>query len=61
MERSSAIVVQLPEAVDKKQARKLRRELKDMFRSGNPSVIVDLSRVKKMDSEGIEGLLCFLE
>ena len=61
MESSSAIVIQLPETFDKKEARKLRRELKNMLTSGRPSVIVDLSRVKKMDFEGIEALLRCME
>ena len=61
MESSSAIVIQLPEAFDKKAARKLRRELKNLLTTDRPSVIVDLSRVKKMDFGGIEALLSCLE
>jgi anti-anti-sigma factor len=62
MESSSAIVIQLPEAFDKKEARKLRRELKNLLTTDRPSVVVDLSRVKKMDFAGIEALLnCMAE
>lgn len=61
MQRSSAIVIQLPEAFDKKEARKLRRKLKHMLASDRPSVVVDLSRVKRMDFEGIEALLSCME
>jgi anti-sigma B factor antagonist len=61
MERSSAIVIQLPEDFGKKEARKLRRELEKILGSDRPSLVLDLSRVKAMDSEGIEALLRCME
>ena len=61
MERSSAIVIQLSEVFGKKEARKLRRELKNLLASDRPTVVLDLSRVKSMDSKGIEALLRCME
>lgn len=61
MERSSTIIVKLPEVFGAKAARKLARELKSKFTNSNPHVVLDLSRVKKIDSKGLEGLLSCLE
>lgn len=61
MERSSTIIVKLPEVFGAKAARKLGRELKSKFTNSNPHVVLDLSRVKKIDSKGLEGLLSCME
>src|SRR5260370_42467791 len=61
MEIASTIMVKLPEVFGKKESRKLRRELKQQFASNRPCVVVDLSRVKKIDLAGLEGLLNCLE
>lgn len=61
MEIPSAIMVKLPEVFGVKEARKLRRELKNKLASDRPCVVVDLSRVKKMDLSGLEGLLNCME
>jgi anti-anti-sigma factor len=57
----STIIVKLPEVFGAKAARKLRRELKCKITKGNPHVVVDLSRVKKIDQKGLEALLGCME
>jgi len=61
MERSSTIVVKLPEVFGAKAARKLGRELKSKILAPDPHVLVDFSRVKKIDLKGLEALLRCLE
>jgi len=61
MERLSTIVVKLPEVLGAKAARKLGRELKMKITAPNPHVLVDFSRVKKMDLKGLEALLSCME
>lgn len=61
MDSPSAIMVRLPEIFGAKEARKLRRELKKKIGDDVPCVVVDLSRVKKIDLAGIEGLLACME
>ena len=61
MERLSTIVVKLPEVLGAKAARKLGRELKKKITAPNPHVVVDFSRVKKMDLKGLEALLSCME
>jgi anti-sigma B factor antagonist len=61
METLSTIVVKLPEVFGAKAARKLRRELKNKITNANPHVVVDLSRVKKIDLKGLEALLSCME
>ncbi len=57
MDSTSAIMIKLPESFGGKEARKLGRELKSNIPMDTPCVIVDLSRVKKIDLAGLEGLL----
>ncbi len=61
MDTASAIMIKLPESFGGKEARKLGRELKSNLSIDNPCVIVDFSRVKKMDLAGLEGLLNCME
>lgn len=61
MEMLSTVVVKLPEVFGAKAARKLRRELKSKISKGNPHVVVDLSRVKKIDQKGLDALLSCME
>src|SRR5437763_15857376 len=61
METLSTIVVRLPEVFGAKAARKLGRELKSKVTGANPHVIVDRSRVKKIDVKGLEALLACME
>jgi anti-anti-sigma factor len=51
------VVVNLPERVTAKQARTLRRDLRDQLNVDHPSVILDLSDVKEMDTAGMDLLL----
>src|SRR5262249_5524925 len=57
MDIASAIMIKLPEVFGAKEARKLKRELKNKFASERPCVVVDLSRVRKIDLTGLEALL----
>jgi anti-anti-sigma factor len=61
MENPSAIMINLPEIFGAREAKELGRELKKKINGKTPNVIVDLSRVKKMDSAGIEGLLSCMQ
>jgi anti-anti-sigma factor len=61
MQNSSAVIVRLPETFGAKEARKLKRELKDKITPASPNLIADLSRVKKIDLKGMEALLGCLE
>lgn len=61
MDSPSAIMIKLPEVFGVKEARELRRELKNKLATERPCVVVDLSRVKKIDLTGLEGLLRCME
>ena len=61
MEIPSAIMIKLPEVFGAREARRLRREWKKKLAREKPGVVVDLSRVKKMDLSGIEALLSCME
>ena len=61
MDKSSAVVIRLPEAFSATEARKLRRELKRKIMHGSVGVIVDLSRVRKIDLPALETLLSCME
>jgi anti-anti-sigma factor len=61
MDIPSAIMIKLPEVFGVREARKLRRELKNKLASERPCVVVDFSRVKKIDLTGLEGLLKCME
>jgi anti-anti-sigma regulatory factor len=57
MNNSCAILVKLPEVFGREEARKLEKELRDKITNDSPNLIADLSRVKKMDLNGMEALL----
>ena len=57
MQKLSTIVVKLPEVFGAKAARKLGRELKRKIAGADPHVVLDLSRVKKIDLKGVDALL----
>jgi anti-anti-sigma factor len=61
MDIPSSIMIKVPEVFGVKEARKLRRELKNKLTGERPSVVVDLSRVKKINLTGLEGLLSCME
>jgi anti-anti-sigma factor len=62
METPTAIMIKLPESFGSKEAKKLRRELKEQIVAADTtSVIVDLSRVKTIDTPGLEGLLSCMQ
>jgi len=61
MDTSFAIMINLPESLGAKEARKLVRELKTKIKMEPSYVILDLSRVKEMDSVGLDGLLVCIQ
>lgn len=61
MERPSTIVVKLPEFFGAKAGRKLRRELKRKLTKMDAHVVLDLSRVRNIDLEGLQALLSCME
>lgn len=61
MEKSSVIVMKLPEVFDAKKARKLRCDLARKMSVSSPVVIVDLSRLRRVDVAGLEMFLEFLD
>jgi anti-anti-sigma regulatory factor len=61
MNTQSAIMIKLPETFGGKEARRLGRELKDRMSTESPRIVVDFSRVRKMDLAGLEGLLDCME
>jgi anti-anti-sigma factor len=61
IDASLAIVINLPESLGSKEATKLMRELKMQITGEPPLVIVDLSRVTKMDCAGLDGLLVCMQ
>ena len=61
MNTQSAIMIKLPEAFGGKEARRLGRELKTRMSIETPHVVVDFSRVRRMNLEGLEGLLDCME
>jgi anti-anti-sigma factor len=61
MDTPYAIVIELPETFSTREARKLRRELKNKVLDNKPCVVVDLSRLKKIDVACLEALLSCME
>jgi anti-anti-sigma regulatory factor len=61
MNTQSAIMIKLPEAFGAKEASRLGRELKSRMSTETPHVVVDFSRVREMNLEGLEGLLDCME
>jgi anti-anti-sigma factor len=57
MDALLAIIINLPQSLGSREAKKLVRELKMQITDESPLVILDLSRVKKMDCAGLAGLL----
>ncbi|HZP17833.1 MAG TPA: STAS domain-containing protein [Terriglobales bacterium] len=61
MQRPSTIAVNLPEVFDASEARRLKRELEKKIAGSQPFVIVDFSRVKKLNVAGLETLLACMQ
>jgi len=61
MVTSFGIVINLPESLGSKEAKKIMRELKTEIKKEPPRVILDLSRVKTMDRAGVHGLLTCMQ
>ena len=61
MNTQSAIMIKLPAAFGAKEASRLGQELKRRMSTETPHVVVDFSRVREMNLEGLEGLLDCME
>jgi anti-anti-sigma factor len=61
MDRQCAMMMKLPEIFGKKQAQKLKREMATKLRNGRHSIVLDFSRVKQIDLDGLESLLQCME
>jgi anti-anti-sigma regulatory factor len=61
MDAPFAIIINLPQSLGSREAKKLVRELKMQITDEPPLVIVDLSRVTKMDCAGLDGLLVCMQ
>jgi len=57
MENTSAMLIRLPERFSRYEARTLAAEMESRLRNDQPCLIVDFSRVKQMDSDGLNMLL----
>jgi anti-anti-sigma regulatory factor len=57
LNHSFAIIINLPESLGSKEAKKLMRELKLQIKGEPPLVMMDLSRLTRMDCAGLDGLL----
>jgi anti-anti-sigma regulatory factor len=54
-------MIRVPETFGGDEARKLRRELRSKIGNHTPCVVVDMSRVKRIELDGLEGLLECME
>lgn len=57
MEKPSAVVVKLPQCFDAKGARRLRHDIAHKMAGNSPAVILDMSRLQRMDVEGLDALV----
>jgi anti-sigma B factor antagonist len=56
------MMIKLPEHVSAREARMIMDELRSELRLDRPRIVVDLSEVQRMDSEGLDMLLhCMVE
>lgn len=60
MDRKFAMIM-MPEEFGKEQAQKFRREIKTRLRNGRHSLVLNFSRVKQIDADGLEALLECME
>ena len=54
-------MIDLPESLGSREAKKMMRELKAEIKKEPSCVILDLSRVKRMDCAGLHGLLVCMQ
>jgi anti-sigma B factor antagonist len=59
--RGPVIVMELPEKLNHVEAKSFLNELQPLLEMDRPSVVLDCSRIKHMDSAGVEMLLYCLE
>jgi anti-sigma B factor antagonist len=55
------IVMELPQRLDRTQARAFLAELQPILENDRPSIVLDCSQIQHLDSAGVEMLLCCLE
>jgi anti-anti-sigma factor len=54
-------VKQIPETIDAKQKRLFMRDLESCLNAGRPCIVIDCSRIQRMDHNTLFLLLCCLE
>jgi len=59
--RAPVIVMELPERLNHVEAKSFLNELEPLLQNDRPSVVLDCSQIKHMDSAGVEMLLYCLE
>jgi len=59
--RAPVLVMELPEQLNHIEAKSFLNELEPLLRSDHPSLVLDCSQIKHMDSAGVEMLLYCLE
>ena len=59
--RGPVIVMELPEQLNHVEAKRFLDELQPLLEVDRPSVVLDCSQIKHMDSAGVEMLLYCLE
>jgi anti-sigma B factor antagonist len=59
--RAPVIVMELPERLNHAEAKSFLNELEPLLQNDHPSVVLDCSQIKHMDSAGVEMLLYCLE
>jgi anti-sigma B factor antagonist len=59
--REPVIVMELPEELNRAEAKTFLNELEPLLENDRPSVVLDCSQIKHMDSAGVEMLLYCLE
>jgi anti-sigma B factor antagonist len=59
--RAPVIVMELPERLTQVEAKSFLNELEPLLKNDRPSLVLDCSQIKHMDSAGVEMLLYCLE
>jgi anti-anti-sigma factor len=60
-ERSPVVLVQIPEALNAQQERIFLSELESRLNTSRPRIVLDCSKLRRMDKAAIHLLLCCLE
>src|ERR1700722_7573611 len=60
-ERSPVVLVQIPEALNAQQERIFLSELESRLNTSRPRIVLDCSKLRRMDKPSMHLLLCCLE